>query len=85
VTVLGPYENDTKLSNDGELLELSKPGNTDLSGTRYYILVDSVRYDDTFPWPATPDGDGQSLGRLNVSLYGDDIVNWQAQAALPGI
>lgn len=82
--ILGPFENLTGLKNSGELLELSLPGDTDLSGTRYYIHVDSVWYDDEAAWPVTPDGDGQSLGRINNESYGDDVVNWQAQTALPG-
>ena len=78
--LLGPFENDTKLSNGGELLELSMPGDTDLSGTRYYIHVDSVWYDDGAPWPATPDGGGQSLERIDDGAYGDDVINWQASS-----
>ena len=51
-----PFENLTKLSNGGEMVELSMPGDTDLQGVRYYITVDSVLYDDESPWPAGPDG-----------------------------
>ncbi len=80
VPVLGPFENDTNLSNGGELLELSKPGDTDTLGTRYYIQVDSVLYDDEDLWPATPDGGGQVLDRIDDSAYGDDVANWQAQS-----
>ncbi|MGD9714555.1 MAG: hypothetical protein AB7V46_21220, partial [Thermomicrobiales bacterium] len=28
-----------------------------------YLLVDQVKYDDDAPWPATPDGQGDSLTR----------------------
>ena len=84
-TILGPFGNDTNLSNGGELLELSMPGDTDLQGTRYYIQIDSVRYDDEAPWPATPDGGGEALGRIDNGSYGDDVVNWQSQTASPGI
>jgi hypothetical protein len=83
--VLGPFENATKLSNGGEMVELSLPGDTDLFDVRHYVLVDSVRYDDESPWPATPDGDGDSLARINVATYGDDVINWQAEAVTPGI
>ncbi len=83
--VLGPFENDSKLSNGGELLELSMPGDTDLAGTRYYILVDWVLYDDESPWPATPDGGGQALDRIDDGSYGDDFINWQAQNHSPGL
>ena len=83
-TVLGPFENGTNLSNGGELLELSMPGDTDLQGTRYYIHVDSVDYDDEDLWPAAPDGGGPVLDRIDDALYGDDVVNWQSQTANPG-
>ena len=83
--VMGPFENDTKLSNSGERLQLSLPGDTDLLGIRYYVQVDSVLYDDGLPWPASPDGDGQSLGRISDTGYGDDVINWQAQTPSPGM
>ncbi len=83
--VLGPYENATSLSNGGELLALSKPGDTDLRGVRYYLQIDSVLYDDETPWPAVPDGGGEVLDRIDDALYGDDVVNWQPQTPSPGI
>jgi len=42
--VLGPYEG--RLSNSGERLELSMPGDVDRYGRRYYIRVDRVVYSD---------------------------------------
>jgi len=84
VQILGPFANDTMLSNDGERLELSKPGDTDTLGVRYYISVDAVHYKDLAPWPAAPDGLGQSLNRINNTLYGDDVTNWQSLPATPG-
>jgi hypothetical protein len=85
VEILGPFENTTALSNDGERIELSKPGDTDLYGVRYYIAVDAVHYKDQYPWPGAPDGGGQALDRINDTLYGDDVTNWQSQPASPGI
>lgn len=81
--VLGPFENDTKLSNGGELLELSMPGDTDLLGNRHYIHADSVLYDNEAPWPATPDGAGDSLDRVIDAAYGNDVANWQASTPKP--
>ncbi len=85
ITVLGPFANDTKLSNSGEMLELSKPGDNDSLGVRYYIHVDSVRYSDQAPWPAAPDGDGEVLQRVNNVAYGDDVINWISQLPTPGL
>jgi hypothetical protein len=83
VTILGPYENDTKLSNGGEKLELSMPGDLD-DGVRQYIRIDRVNYDDEGLWPTGPDGDGDSLIRKNSSLYGNDVASWKAAAPTPG-
>ena len=93
VTILGPYENDTNLSNGGEKLEISMPGDM-ADGTRYYIRVDRVNYSDgSHPgdfssgidlWPTAPDGGGSSLSRKVQSNYGNDVDNWKASASSPG-
>jgi hypothetical protein len=84
IEILGPFANDTTLSNDGERLELSKPGDTDILGIRYYISVDAVHYKDQAPWPAAPDGRGETLNRIDNTEYGDDVINWQPQSPTPG-
>ena len=83
-----------KLANQGERLELLKPGDVDEVGTRYWIAVDRVNYSDgsrrdEFPdgidrWPAAADGLGPSLNRLFPRRYGDDPNNWQATIPTPG-
>ena len=82
VEVLGPY--DGQLSNGGEKLEISMPGDVDGDGYRMYIRIDRVNYDDEAPWPTDPDGDGSALGRKVTSDYGNDVANWQAIAPSPG-
>jgi hypothetical protein len=42
--ILGPYEGN--LSNAGESLDLSMPGDVDIEGVRYYIRVDRINYSD---------------------------------------
>ncbi|MBN2592508.1 MAG: CotH kinase family protein, partial [Sedimentisphaerales bacterium] len=42
--IFGPY--DGNLSNSGETLELSMPGDVDTEGTRHYIRIDRVNYSD---------------------------------------
>lgn len=83
VTILGPYENDTKLSNGGEKVEISLPGDLE-KGVRQYIRIDRVNYDDEGLWPTSPDGGGDSLTRKNSALYGNDVANWKAAAPSPG-
>ncbi|MBN2020095.1 MAG: lamin tail domain-containing protein [Sedimentisphaerales bacterium] len=95
VQVLGPFANSTKLSNDGENVEISVPGDLDPCEpeVRYYIRIDNVRYSDGShhqdfpgldPWPKGPDNDGEALYRIDPALYGDDVNNWQAGEATPG-
>ncbi len=91
IQIFGPYEG--KLSNNGEKLELSKPGDVDEFDTQHYIRVDRVSYSDgshpencgaTDPWPVEADGGGSSLTRLYSELYGNDPNNWQAAYPTPG-
>jgi hypothetical protein len=77
VPIFGPYAG--KLSNDGELLELQRPG----PGARY-VLADAVLYSDAPPWPVGGDGDGASLQRRGAADYGNDPVNWTPAAPTAG-
>ena len=80
--VVGPY--DGQLANEGEKLELGMPGDVDDEGTRYYIRVDRVSYNDSSDWPQAADGQGMSLTRINNAQYGNDPTNWQSAAPTPG-
>ena len=81
------------LANDGEKVQLSKPGAEDDS-ERHWIRVDRVVYSDganpdefatgVDPWPTEPDGQGSSLGRIAPAAYGNDPANWQAITPSPG-
>ncbi len=84
-----------RLSNAGEKIEISKPGNPEPDGFVPYIRLDRVNYSDgghpeNFhelpgdPWPTDPDGGGKSLSRIDVESYGNDPANWQSAAATPG-
>jgi len=90
--ILGPY--DGKLSNSGEKLELSIPGDVDDNGKRYYVRVDRINYSDGShpddspgsidPWPVQPDGYGGSLTRKTATDYGNDPANWTWAYPTPG-
>jgi hypothetical protein len=92
VLVLGPYNG--QLSNSGEKLELSTPGDLDIYGERHYIRVERVNYSDgSHPgdapgdvdlWPSGPDADDQSLTRDVMSAYGNDPNNWIGATPSPG-
>ncbi len=79
-----------RLDNAGEQIQLLKPGD-EFEGTRYYILIDKIKYSDgSHPdgrpdlWPPQADGDGFSLTRIIPSNYGNDVENWQAALPSPG-
>jgi hypothetical protein len=88
--IYGPYSG--WLANEGEQLELGKPGDVDGFGVRQYIRVDRVNYSDgshpgndpTDPWPTQADGQGKSLTRTSMTQYGNDPNNWTAANPTPG-
>jgi hypothetical protein len=92
VPIYGPYTG--WLANDGEQLELGKPGDVDNLDVRHYIRVDRVDYSDGWHpggepgdvdlWPKNADGQGQSLIRNNTALYGNDPNNWIDYNSTPG-
>ena len=57
------------LEGSGELIRLFDP-----SG----ILVDAVDYDDSYPWPVEPDGNGPTLELIDPSQDNALGVNWSA-------
>ena len=71
------------LNGGGELLELRIPMTIeglqrDAPGhPRYYAILDSVEYDDEFPWPVAADGQGYSLIRDNPSGPGYRAIDWK--------
>jgi len=90
--IFGPYNG--SLSNAGESLELSMPGDIDNEGVRHYIRIDRVNYSDgSHPenspsgidlWPIEADGTGMSLTRKVPTDYGNDPANWIAALPSPG-
>lgn len=84
VAVLGPFANDTALSNGGEKIRLSRPGDQELGKERFWIRAEQVTYDDAAPWPLEPDGTGKVLKRITPTTYGNDVTNWQAANPSPG-
>ncbi len=81
VQVFGPITG--ALSNAGERLVLQRPGTPETTPEPFvpYITVESVQYDDEFPWPDSADGDGPALLRLDGDAYGNDPTNWDVSGA----
>ncbi len=61
----GPYTGG--LSGDGERIQL-------LDGSQ--IVIDEVTYDDNWPWPPQPDGNGPSLELMDASSDNNAPSNW---------
>ena len=78
VPVFGPWLGG--LDKNGEALTLSYPGDPEPDGFVPYYRADHVNYDDAAPWPVAPDGDGPSLMRAAMDLFGNDPVSWLASA-----
>lgn len=87
VPIYGPYAG--RLSNAGEEVRLNRPdapqppGAPD-AGVVPRVLADRVTYGDSYPWPASADGLGDSLQRRRPHEYGNDPVNLKGAAPTPG-
>jgi hypothetical protein len=80
VPIFGPYAPGV-LSNEGDSIELQKPGTPHADGTVPYYRVDRLTYNNKLPWPVWADGSGSSLIRLVSTGYGNDVANWGAGTA----
>jgi hypothetical protein len=73
-----------KLSNNGEAIQLGRPGPTDANNFIQFVRVDRANYKDDAPWPTSPDGSGPSLTKISEKEYGNNYINWTALTASPG-
>ena len=86
-TLFGPMRGN--LSNRGDTIRLYKPDppqgpDREDAGFVPYILVDRVKFRDSAPWPPQADGQGATLQRKTGTAFGNDPVNWKADAPTPG-
>jgi len=91
--LIGPWHDNgtlgVKLDNGGASLKLQRPAElvTPSDGTSpFYPMLseDTVTYDDNPPWPEAADGNGPSLQRVDLTIYGDEASNWQASTRSGG-
>ncbi len=73
VVVGGQYSG--ALSNSGETITL-----LNLAGA----VIDVVTYDDSTPWPTSPDGGGYSLSLLDPALDNSFVSSWAASEIVNG-
>jgi hypothetical protein len=67
---------------------LTNGGNTLVIRNSVGATIDTVQYDDAFPWPLEPDGLGPSAELLSPNLDNNDGANWKASTTAtsnPGI
>ena len=79
--VAGVLQNGTQLANGGENITIS---NSTLAVPQQVIR--DFDYDDTAPWPTTPDGEGLSLTLVDPESNPDHSLptSWRASVALNG-
>ncbi|MDB4690371.1 lamin tail domain-containing protein [Verrucomicrobia bacterium] len=70
INIAGEFQNDTRLANNGEVVELVA-----LDGS----MIQLLNYDDRSPWPVNADGKGPSLVLVNPRTNPDpnDPANWR--------
>jgi hypothetical protein len=83
-----------RLSNAGDKIQISRPGDRDADGDRHWVRVDRIVYSDGAhpenfpagidPWPTQADGQGLALTRIDATAYGNDPANWRAASPSPG-
>lgn len=81
VFVAGPYTG--KLSNSGETIRLVRPTLLDGEQEPAEIIVDTVTYMDSSPWPGKADGKGDVLRRRDLFAYANDPANWSSKPPSP--
>ena len=79
----GPYSG--SLDGGGERLTLQRAdARPQGSSTISLVVEDRVDYNDTAPWPTSPDGGGDSLHRRLSDLWAGDAASWSNGIPSPG-
>ena len=75
--IAGEFENDSKLSNDGENITLLAANGE---------VIKSFLYSDEQPWPSAPDGEGFTLTLVNPASNPDHSLpqSWAASGRIDG-
>ena len=82
VPIVGTFGD--RLSNTGEQIQLQRPDAPPADDPLYvpHPLEDQIEYVDT--WYAGANGEGQSLNRAGVNLWGNDQASWSPESPTPG-
>jgi hypothetical protein len=77
IPVFGEFQGN--LRNEGEMLQLLKPG----AASDSELTVDEVRYEARAPWPLSPNGLGPSLQLIDPEQENNRVGNWGAMEVDP--
>ncbi len=80
VPIVGPALG--TLDDGGETISLQRPS---AASAGAFVTLESLRYNDKTPWPATADGSGPSLQRMSSATLALEPANWQGQGLTPGL
>ncbi len=73
-SVAGVYGNfDFGLGNERDEIRLFNSANE---------IIDSVKYEDSRPWPSEPDGGGHTISLLDVHLENENPLNWSFSSSI---
>lgn len=82
--LVGPFRG--TLDNGEDTVQLQRPDDPPLEEPNFIprLFEDEVSYDDQAPWPASADGQGNSLNRVLPAFVGSLSTQWTAQLPSPG-
>ena len=82
--LVGPWSGN--LANNGERIALEQAVDAQSIDDTDWILWDEVVYSDEYPWPASPDGQGDALQRIDTAgeFSGMNPAYWMASPPTPG-
>ncbi|MFT5107784.1 MAG: hypothetical protein ACI9UA_003418 [Pseudoalteromonas tetraodonis] len=85
IPLAGPFT-DGPLGNDTGTVRLQRPDSPPAGDPTYYpqVTEDEVTYQDVAPWPTGAAGNGDSLNRSDVELFGNFASSWTGESPTPG-
>jgi hypothetical protein len=85
IPLAGPFT-DGPLGNQTGTVRLQRPDTPPVSDPAFYpqVTEDEVIYLNAAPWPLGPDGNGESLNRAGLGLFGNFPSSWNGASPTPG-
>ena len=85
IPLAGPFT-DGPLGNDTGTVRLQRPDASPVDEPGFYpqVTEDEVIYQHTAPWPVGAAGNGDSLNRIGIGLFGNFVSSWSNELPTPG-